>query len=179
MCEPCLVAKSKRKNINKNGGYVLSIKPNGRIYLDITTIREVGKVRLTKGVWLEVTDEYSKYSTTLFMQKKSDMLTLMVRLLSHWKAIGKPVQIIRCDNAGENKVLEETTQRPMYQLGILFEYTARATPEQHSRVEKSIDTKYNRTRACLAFAYVPDPIKHLVIRGMHYSSHQCCEPPHP
>ena len=52
----------------------------------------------------------------------------------------------------------------MFQLGIVFEYTARATPEQNSRVEKSIDTKYNRTRTCLAFAHIPDPIKHLLVR---------------
>ena len=48
--EPCLVAKSKRKNINKKVGHVLSDKPNGHIYLDITTIREVGKIKLTKRV---------------------------------------------------------------------------------------------------------------------------------
>ena len=92
------------------------------------------------------------------------MPTLMVSLLSHWRAIGKPVQIMRCDNAGENKTLETTTQHSMYQLGITFEYTARSTPEQNSRVEKSIDTKYNRTRACITFAHIPDPIKHLLIR---------------
>ena len=92
------------------------------------------------------------------------MPTIMARLLSHWKAIGKPVKFIRYDNAGENKTLEAITKRPMYQLGITFEYTARATPEQNSRVEKFIDTKYNRTRACIAFAHIPDPIKHLLIR---------------
>ena len=111
-----------------------------------------------------MTDEFSKYSTTLFMQKKSDIPTLMARLLSHWRAIGKPVQVLRCDNAGENQQSEAKTQRPIYQLGISFEYTARATSEQNSRVEKSIETKYNRTRACLAFAHIPDPIKHLLIR---------------
>ena len=85
--------------------------PNGRIYLDITTIREVGNIKLTKGVWLEIKDEYSKYSTTLFMSKKSDMPTLVARLLSHWKGIGLPVKIIRCDNAGENRKLQDTTQK--------------------------------------------------------------------
>ena len=102
----------------------MSTVPNGRIYLDITTIREVGKVTLTKGVWLEVKDEYSKYSTTLFMKKKSEMPTIMTRFLSHWKAIGLPVKIIRCDNAGENRKLQETTKKQQYQLGITFEYTA-------------------------------------------------------
>ena len=45
-----------------------------------------------------------------------------------------------------------------------MEYTARSTPEQNSRVEKSIDTKCNRTRACLALAHIPDTMKHYVIR---------------
>ena len=83
MCEPCMVAKSKRANLNRKGGHVMSTVPNQRIYLDITTIREVGKVKLTKGVWFEVKDEYSKYSTTLFMSKKSEMPMIMARLLSH------------------------------------------------------------------------------------------------
>ena len=113
---------------------------------------------------MEIKDEFSNYSTTLFMSKKSKMPTLMARLLSHWNAIGLPVQVIRCDNAGENRTLQETTQKQQYQLGIRFEYTARATPEQNSRVEKSIETKYNRTRACLAFAHVPDSIKYLILR---------------
>ena len=96
----------------------MSTRPNGCIYLDITTIRKVGKIKLTKGVWLEVTDEYSKYSTTLFMNKKSDMPIIMARLLSHWKAMGKPVKIIRCDNAGENKNRKKPPRDQCFSWGL-------------------------------------------------------------
>ena len=48
VCEPCMVAKSKRSYLNKGGKHVLSTVPNGRVYLDINTIREVGKIKLTK-----------------------------------------------------------------------------------------------------------------------------------
>ena len=92
------------------------------------------------------------------------MPTLVCRLLSHWKSIDIPVKVLRCDNAGENRKLEDATRAKKYQLGITFEYAIRATPEQNSRVEKSIDTAYNRTKACIVFAHLPDKIKPLVVR---------------
>ena len=92
------------------------------------------------------------------------MPALLCQLLSHWRAINKKVEIVRCDNAGENRKFEELAKSGKYQLGITLEYTARSTPEQNSRVEKSIETKYNRTRACLAFDHIPEPIKHYILR---------------
>ena len=107
MCEHCMIAKSKRAVIPKTGNHVLSNTPNCRIYTDITTIREVGWVKLNKGVWLEIKDEYTKYSTSLFMSNKSDMSLPLCQLLSHWKAINKKVNIVRWDNEGENRKFEE------------------------------------------------------------------------
>ena len=164
MCEPCMVGKSKRSVIPKKSNHVPSNKPNGRVYTDITTIRQVGGKALKRGVWLEIKDEYSKYSTSLFMERKSEMPGIMCQLFSHWKAIGKKVDTVRCDNATENKKFEQKAKEKGYQLGITMEYTARSTPEQNSQVEKSIETKYNRTRACMAFAHVPDEVKQFVIR---------------
>ena len=71
---------------------------------------------------------------------------------------------MRCDNAGENRKFEEVAKSAKNQLSITMEYTARSTPEQASRAEKSIETKYNRIRACLAFAHIPDEIKHYILR---------------
>ena len=164
MCELCMVGKSKRNVIPKKSNHVPSNTPNGRVYTDITTIRQVGGKVLKKGLWLELKDEYSKYSTSLFMERKSEMPGIMCQLFSHWKALGRKVEIVRCDNATENKRFEQMAKEKGYQLGLTMEYTARATPEQNSQVEKSIETKYNRTRACLAFAHVPDEMKQFVIR---------------
>ena len=43
------------------------------------------------------------------------------------------VKIIRCDNAGENKVLEREPDKK--ELGISFEYTAPGTPQLNGVVE--------------------------------------------
>ena len=128
-------------------------------------------MKITKGVWLEIKYEYRKYSTSLFMAKKSCMPALLCQLLSHWRAIDKRVSIVRCDNAGENRKFEELAKCGKYQLGITVEYTARSTPEQNSRVEKSIETKYTRIRACLAFASIPE---HQTLHStrMYHPSHQ-------
>ena len=98
--------------------------------MDLTTIREVGGVKLNKGVWLEIKDEYTKYSTSLFMSRKSKLPLLLCQLLSHWRAINKKVHIVRCDNAGENKKFEEKAKSGKFQLGVTMEYTARSTPKR-------------------------------------------------
>ena len=45
------------------------------------------------------------------------------------------MKIIRCDNAGENKVLERDSDKN--ELGIIFEYTAAGTPQQNGVVERA------------------------------------------
>ena len=105
MCEPCMVGKSKRSVIRKKSSHT-SNKPNGTVYTDITTIRQVGGKVLKRGVWLEIKDEYSKYSTSLFMERKSEMPGIMCQLFSHWRALGKKVDIVRCDNATESENFE-------------------------------------------------------------------------
>ena len=45
------------------------------------------------------------------------------------------MKIIRCDNAGENKVLERESDKN--ELGTIFEYTAPGTPQQNGVVERS------------------------------------------
>ena len=48
------------------------------------------------------------------------------------------VKIIRCDNAGANKVLERESAKN--ELGIIFEYTAPGTPQQNGVVERAFVT---------------------------------------
>ena len=54
------------------------------------------------------------------------------------------MDIIRCDNAGENKKMEEMCIDQ--DLGIKFEYTAVRTPQQNGRVERKFATLYGRIR---------------------------------
>ena len=60
------------------------------------------------------------------------------------------MKIIRCDNAGENKVLERESDKN--ELGINFEYTAPGTPQQNGVVERAFVTVMGRARAMMNHA---------------------------
>ena len=57
------------------------------------------------------------------------------------------MKIIRCDNAGEKKVLERESDKN--KLGIIFEYTAPGTPQQNGVVERAFVTVMGRARAMM------------------------------
>ena len=60
------------------------------------------------------------------------------------------VKIIRCDNAGQNKVLERESDKN--ELGIICEYTAPGTPQQNGVVERAFVTVMGRARAVMNHA---------------------------
>ena len=60
------------------------------------------------------------------------------------------MKIIRCDNAGENKVLERESDKNG--LGIIFEYTAPGTPQQNGVVERPFVTVMGRARVMMNHA---------------------------
>ena len=60
------------------------------------------------------------------------------------------VKLIRCDNTGENKKLEEKCDAEG--LGIIIEYTATVTPQQNAYVERAFPTLMGRSRAMMNFA---------------------------
>ena len=59
----------------------------------------------------------------------------------------KKVKHIRCDNAGENNILER--QCIEEEMGILFEYTAPGTPQQNSIVERAFPAMFGKVRAMM------------------------------
>ena len=60
------------------------------------------------------------------------------------------MKIIRCDNDGENKVLERESDKN--KLGIIFEYTAPGTPQQNGVVERAFVKVMGRARAMMNHA---------------------------
>ena len=69
-------------------------------------------------------------------------------MIKHLKAtLNYQVKYIRCDNAGENRALEDNMKKEG--LGIIFEYTAPNTPQQNGRVERAFATLYGRVRSML------------------------------
>ena len=85
------------------------------------------------------------------MKEKSQLSEKVVPLIKDLKAKhGKQVKFIRCDNAGENKILEATCKKES--LGIIFEFTAPGTPQQNGMVERAFATLYGSMRAMMKTA---------------------------
>ena len=58
--------------------------------------------------------------------------------------------LIRCDNTGENKVLERESDKN--EFGIIFKYTVPGTPQQNGVVERAFVTVMGRARAMMNHA---------------------------
>ena len=63
------------------------------------------------------------------------------------KKYGIEIKMIRLDNSGENKSLQNECSKE--NLGIIFEFTAPGTPQQNSVAERRIPTLMGRARAML------------------------------
>ena len=102
------------------------------MYLDTSSMR---KPRMGgRQHWAMLVDEASKYKKSFFLKKKNEQVKPIIHCIKALKARHEiQVRIIRCNNAGENKVLE--TESDKNELGIIFEYTAPGTPHQNGVVE--------------------------------------------
>ena len=58
---------------------------------------------------------------------------------NQWDKNGKPIKVIRCDNGGENLLLQKRMKSKDWKFDTKFQFTARATPQQNSPVEKKFD----------------------------------------
>ena len=108
-CEGCARGKARKKGVNLRGTstHVKSKKANHLVYLDISTIRKAGDVKVRNGVWVALVCEFSGFATSLFVPSKHAMIESVCELLGDWKQKDKAVKTIRCDNAKENNALEK------------------------------------------------------------------------
>ena len=77
--------------------------------------------------------------------------------MERWKNKGINLKFIRCDDAGENKKLEEELIKR--QMGVQFEYTGAGTPQHNGVVERAFATLMGRTRAMLTAAGMSNDIR--------------------
>ena len=75
--------------------------------------------------------------------------------------------MIQLDNAGENKLLQKRSDSTDWKLGIEYEFTARATPQQNSLAEVGIATLANRVRAMMHHAHVPMEYRYKLFRDCY------------
>ena len=105
------------------------------MYLDISSMRKPsmgGRQHCSMLV-----DEATKYKMSFFLKKKNEQVEPIIDWIKALKARHKiQVKNIRCDNARENKVMERESDKN--ELGIIFEHTAPATPQQNGVVERTL-----------------------------------------
>ena len=146
-CEKCLIGKARQKNLLKETRQEKSKTPGHRLYLDISSVK--GESFGKKKFWLLVVDEATDNCWSFFLKQKSQTAKTIIEFIKNLKSKENiEVKNIRCDNAGENKKIEEKAKE--LGLGIKFEYTAPNTPQQNGVVERKFATLYGRVRTMFA-----------------------------
>ena len=163
-CGACAEAKAKQRSLPSRVETVRTVVnpkqrasvANGRIFLDISSVKspKLLKVNVTKPNWRLMVDERTELKWTNFYDTKDEMVEPTCEMFHKWKLEGKPVGIVRCDNAGENMKLKDQCKSADWKLGIDFEWTARATPQQNSLVEVGFTTIGDRGRAMMIAANI-------------------------
>ena len=147
-CVSCSLEKIRQKNIPKENENKSKI-PGERMYLDISSMRTASLGG--RKHWSMLVDEATHYKKSFFLRKKSDQEDeVAVWLLGLKTKYNIVVRFIRCDNSQENQSLERRLDQDG--MGIIFEYTARGTPQQNALVERAFATVMGRGRAMMNFA---------------------------
>ena len=145
-CEACAKEKIRQRNVQKEKIKKMPTQPGYRVFIDISSFKQVG--RGGNKHRLIVVDEFSDYTHSFSLKKKSDQ----IKILPMWiKGIAKKHRIeikrIRLDNTGENISLQKECDKQ--NLRIIFEFTAPGTSQQNSVAERRIPKLMGRARAML------------------------------
>ena len=162
VCVACSLGKAKQKNLPKKSCSDLVKKSGvfGRVYLDISTIRnKTGMPLIKKNNWRIIVDELTGLKFSDFFATKDGMVEPTCVKINLWKEKGLPVNTVRLDNAGENKLLQQRASSADWKLGLEFEFTARDTPQQNSIAEVAFRTIANKGRALMTAANLPEELR--------------------
>ena len=95
---------------------------------------------------------------TTFLKKKSEAIE---DFMNFYKLIikryHKKPKYIRCDNSGENNKIAKMMKEKYPE--VIFEFTAKNTPEQNGKLERYIATTWGRTRSLLNSTGLPNELR--------------------
>jgi hypothetical protein len=162
-CESCARAKAKQKDIKttKEEPSKKATDVNGRVYLDISSIKEKDLETLTleqipsQNHWRMVVDELTGKKFSGFYKAKNEMIEPTCELFNQWKDQGKPVIILRMDNAGENIKLVKRLCSADWKMNPKIEFTPRDTPQYNHLVEIGFPTIQKQATALMNEANIP------------------------
>lgn len=144
-CTYCALAKAKKKKISKLDLNKSETKGE-RISTDISYINQpsLGGAKY----WIMVVDQATRMKWSRFVKVKSEMAPIIIEILRIIQQDGNTVRFIRCDNAGENKIIKDELVKQEIK-NIEMEFTAPRTPEQNALVERPFSFLWNRVREML------------------------------
>ena len=147
-CENCALEKIRKKSIPKKNEKKETV-PGGRLYLDISSIRQTSLGGNKH--WILCVDEATNFKKSFFVKRKGDQNTILVEWFKDLKVThGITIKRVRCNNSGENRALKKACRTA--HLGIKFEFTAPYTPQQNGVVERAFPTLMGRTQAMMNLA---------------------------
>jgi hypothetical protein len=99
------------------------------VYLDISTVKyKKGEPNITKNNWRIMVDESTNLKISHFYAKKDGMCEPTCELIKKLKDMETEIKIIRMDNAGENKLLQQRCESKDWQFAIKYEYKGCTIP---------------------------------------------------
>ena len=145
------MGKAKQVRIKKETENKAS-KAGERLFVDISSINHTS-LGGSKYMVL-IVDDYTKFHWCRFLKKKNEMANEVIQVIKKLMLEKHEVKKIRCDNAGENLMLEKSCLKDG--INVEFEYTAPYSPQYNGKVERSFPTIFNKMRACFAYAGIPE-----------------------
>ena len=147
-CQACAIAKAHQCDLPGQPNLQAAVPVEeevrdgkNRMFLDIQTGKpREGMKPSTTPVWRIMVDQRTRMKFTSFHAMKDGMVEPTVQQLQAFKRIGRKVEVIQMDNAGENKALEDKCKSSEINLGIDFEQTGRNMPQRNSLAETGLAT---------------------------------------
>jgi hypothetical protein len=85
-CLACTIGKAKQKDVKKKSEGAKSKEPGGRVYLDISTVKDKkGEPNITKNNWRIMVDESTNLKISHFYAKKDGMVEPTCELIKKLK----------------------------------------------------------------------------------------------
>jgi hypothetical protein len=155
ICEDCILAKIKRKNIIKMSSNK-STKPGERLLIDISYVKKESLGG--KNIWILIEDQATSMKWSTFVRRNGGMVKVVTDFVVSLRNKNKElVRFIRVDNAGENKAVKASLEKEGQ--SVAFEFSSPNTPEQNGQMERSFATLRGRVRAMLNGAGVPTEMR--------------------
>jgi hypothetical protein len=99
-----------------------------------------------------------------FFETKNGMVEPMCKKFKLWEQHSHKAEVVCMDNGGQNVKLENRAKSKDWQLGIVFEKTARDMPQQNSLAEIGLTVIANKACTLMAQPNVPQRIKYKIFR---------------